>query len=144
MDLYIDALNLAANNFIDVVKDIVVSKEVYENGWNAKHIIAHIVFYHEYYVNVVKALVDKKELPLIDESLAKVNLKSANDYSKMTRNELIKRFETAHKLFVNNLIKLNSDTLIPYKKGGRIYKRDEYIEEISRHIARHTKDLVKK
>lgn len=139
-----DHINEVAREFIEIAEEVLLAKQVYEDGWNAKEIIAHIVFYHEYYASVVKAIVDKEELPLINESLAKVNTESARNYSKLSRTELIKRFKAAHELLTRKISELGELTEIPYKRGGRIYNPEEYIDEIAGHIKRHTKDLKRK
>jgi hypothetical protein len=144
MDEAIKRLNNAAAEFIRVADSVMLSKQVYELGWNAKEIIAHIVFYHEYYARVVEAIVQKQELPLINESLARVNKRSAKEESKYSREILLSRFKTAHEIFVKNLIQLDSSARIPYKENGRIYEVNGYINEITRHIMRHTKDLKRK
>jgi len=137
----IESINKSAKEFLEVAEHAMLSKEVYEDGWDAKEIIAHIVFYHQYYASVVSAIVLKKELPLIDESLAKVNLESAKEYSRFSREQLLHKFRVAHKKLIDNILLLPTDAKIPYKKAGRIYEPEEYITEIARHIARHTKDL---
>ncbi len=134
----------SANAFLDVVRTTKLLRPVYEDGWNAKEIVAHIVYYHEYYSRVVDALVKKKDLPLIDESLAVINMRCTKEYAKYSRNELYDRFKKAQRLFVKDLLLLKDDTEIPYKKGGRIYKAVDYVNEIARHIRKHTKDLTRK
>jgi len=138
------SLEDSANTFLNVVHTTKLLRPVYEDGWNAKEIIAHIVYYHEYYTRVVDALVKKKDLPLIDESLMVTNIRGAREYAKYSRNELYSRFMKAQSIFVKNLLLLKDDTEIPYKKGGRIYKAVDYVKVIDGHIRKHTKDLMRK
>ena len=138
------SLEDSANTFLNVVHTTKLLRPVYEDGWNAKEIIAHIVYYHEYYTRVVDALVKKKDLPLIDESLMVTNIRGAREYAKYSRNELYSRFMKAQSIFVKDLLLLKDDTEIPYKKGGRIYKAVDYVKVIDGHIRKHTKDLMRK
>ncbi|HAM96294.1 MAG: hypothetical protein UR96_C0010G0010 [candidate division WS6 bacterium GW2011_GWC1_36_11] len=137
-------LEESVNAFLEVVHTTKLLRPVYEDGWNAKEIIAHLVYYHEYYTRVVDALVKKKDLPLIDESLMVTNIRGAREYAKYSRNELYSRFMKAQSIFVKNLLLLKDDTEIPYKKGGRIYKAVDYVKVIDGHIRKHTKDLMRK
>ena len=137
-------IDLAASECIDTTSKVLLSKKVYEDGWNEKEIIAHIVFYHGYYSRVVKAIVEKKELPLSNESLAKVNLESAEEYSKLSREKLLQRFKASHKVLMNNISKLDKSTIIPYKAGGSVYTPETYIDVIAGHIMKHTKDLKRR
>jgi hypothetical protein len=141
MDEVVKKLNESANSFIETVSKVKLYQEVYENGWSAKQIIAHIVFYHEYYASVIRAMVKDRKLPLIDESLAVVNKRSAVEYGRLPRKELLKRFEKANGSLSKNIVQLDVNAEIPYKKGGRRYTPNEYIREITRHIEKHTKDL---
>lgn len=134
----------SANAFLEVVRTTKLLRPVYDNGWNAKEIVAHLVYYHEYYSRVVDALVKKKVLPLIDESLMVTNIRGAREYAKYSRNELYSRFKKAQRIFVKDLLLLKDNTEIPYKKGGRIYRAVDYVNEIARHIRKHTKDLTRK
>lgn len=138
------SLDIAVSEFIDTASKVLLSKKIYEDGWYAKHIIAHIVFYHEYYARVVQAIVENIELPLINESLAKVNIRSAEEYSKLSRKELLSRLKIANEILGNNIIKLDKATIIPYKKGGSTYTPESYQRVIAGHIEKHTKDLRRK
>ncbi len=133
----------SASAFLEVVRTTKLLRPVYDDGWNAKEIIAHVVYYHEYYTRVVDALVKKKELPLIDESLAVINKRCTKEYAKYSRNELYERFKKAQRLFTKDLLLLKDDTEIPYKKGGMIYKAVDYVKVIDGHIRKHTKDLTR-
>lgn len=137
-------LNDSANAFLEVVQTTKLLRPVYDDGWNAKEIIAHVVYYHEYYTRVVDALVKGKDLPLIDESLMVTNIRGAREYAKYSRDELYTRFKKAQGLFTKDLLLLKDDTEIPYKKGGMIYKAVDYVKVIDGHIRKHTKDLTRK
>lgn len=141
MQTELEQLAVAANSFREIAQITELNREVYKDGWTTKQIIAHIVFYHGYYASVCDAKSKGKELPLIDKSLGKVNQETAIEYGKLSREELMNRFDTSQKTLVRALDKLNGNTHIPYKKGGRIYTAKQYLIEITRHLIKHTKDL---
>ena len=132
----------AAADFIEIVKVIPLSKPIYKDGWNAKQIISHVIFYQTYYASIVRALVRGESLPLITESLAQVNISSARQFASSSRKRLLDAFSQAQQLFVLNIREIAPNKNIPYKKGGRVYTATRYLLEITRHLVKHTADLL--
>ncbi len=134
----------ASEDFLEVVKKVKLDEDVYKDGWNAKEIISHVIFYQKYYSSIVESIVNEQELPLIDKSLSQTNIKSAEEFQNSSRDELLIEFEKAKNLFLKCIKQIAANKQIPYKKGGRIYTAKAYTEEITRHLIKHTKDLARK
>jgi len=74
------------------------------------------VFYHGYYASVCDAKAKGTELPLIDESLARVDARTAVEYGRLSREELLAKFSQSQQTIVNAMRKLQGNSRIPYKK----------------------------
>lgn len=136
----IDDLDSAVEEFLDVCQKIKLSTPAYEDGWGVKGIIAHIVFWHEYYAQVITAYSNNRKPELL------WNLKLANDegcpkLTKRPRNELIERMRLAHSKLRENIIKLDKLDIKYYAKGSRTYTVEEYLSLIDGHIRKHSLDL---
>lgn len=140
----IEDFKVAAKDFSETIAAVELDKQVYADGWKASQIISHVIYYQEYYSRIVKALATKQELPLITESLAKINILSAKAYENASKAELISRFKKAQGIYQRNIKHIAANTKIPYKKGGRIYTAKQYTITITGHLIKHTKDLKRK
>lgn len=144
MNLENELEQLEANiiEFIETAKKVTLSKNVYTDGWNAKEIIAHIVFWHEYYVTILRAL-SRKEAPPLMEGSAEKNNQAVPIAAYHSREVLLKRLRKAQKEFNNYILKVNHLPLIPYNKTAMKRPPAEYVSVIAHHVAKHDKDLRK-
>ncbi|MCA9390169.1 hypothetical protein KC571_02090 [candidate division WWE3 bacterium] len=134
-------LDDAIEQFIKTAHHVTLSQEVYADGWSAKEIIAHLVFWHEYYVTVLKALANDEDPPLM-EGTAEKNKFAAPIAKKNSREELLNRLVKAQQKFKKYIV-LVKIPLIPYNKTAMKRPPKDYVSVIAKHVAKHEKDLHK-
>lgn len=141
MNEIIDTFVKSSEEFITTIHNTPLEKPVYNDGWNARQIMSHVIFWQEYYASVAKAVASDEKLPLIEGSLIKSNVQSGQKFSKFSKTELISRFQNASNNFIENMKFIHPRKNIPYSKGGRIYTAKEYLDVITKHLIKHTKDI---
>lgn len=129
------------DEFVNTAKRVVLLREVYKGGWNAKEIIAHVVDWHEYYVTIIKALA-KNEVPPLKKGSAHKNDAATPLAKQNSREALIKRLLFAHRQYVK-YVQLVGKARIPYTLKAKEYTPAEYVHVIAGHINRHMQDLKK-
>lgn len=108
--------------------------------WNARQVLAHLVFWHESFARTISDLGNGKKPSPLKGSLADVNQRSVLSAIHFSIPELIQKLNEAQ-LTIDLHIFNENISLIPYKQGSRPYSRKEHLEVVSDHINKHLKDL---
>lgn len=107
--------------------------------WTVKDVLCHIVFWHENYAANYQALAAGLTPPL-PEGMSTINKRGVLSLKKYSRKELITRLRSANMSLAKSIV----EKLVPqmtYSKGGRVYKTEDFLTVISRHITTHTKQV---
>lgn len=110
--------------------------------WDAKDVLGHITFWHESFARNIRDLALGRQPSPLKGKLSEVNHRSVASTKRARVPELIHRLLTAQATVETHIFDEEID-LIPYKKGSRSYSRQEHLDVVAAHIARHLKDLHK-
>ncbi len=136
---YLELFDLAVKEFIITASKIDPDFVVYKEGLTKKDIVAHVTVWHEYYAEVLTALVNKLPPRLYNKSTPLVNKIWLDKYKGVSLNTIIKNLEEANNIILKNIVKIKG--VIPYSEKGRRYIPWKYVSAIAGHIKGHTKDL---
>ncbi|HSV95097.1 MAG TPA: DinB family protein [Spirochaetia bacterium] len=109
--------------------------------WTVKEELCHIVFWHENYAAIYKALAEYKDPPL-PEGMSTINMAGVLLLRKHSIKELISRLHKANKSLYDSIV-VKKVPRMTYSKGGRTYETVDFLEMIARHINTHAKQVRK-
>lgn len=122
--------------FIDEVKKK-KSSFMATDEWTVKEVLCHIVFWHENYAANYKALADGKEPPLYDAPGYQLNYDGVTLFNRHSVPTLIRRAQKAQSILKIAILESRIPQMT-YKKNGRTYKTEEFLDMVARHIHTHT------
>lgn len=108
--------------------------------WSVKDVLCHLVFWHESYAANYRALADNKEPPLLEGPGYMLNPQGVRSLRKYSRNALIERLRDAQESLYESIMEKQVPQMT-YKKDGRVYRTDEFLSVIARHVVTHTKQV---
>jgi hypothetical protein len=108
--------------------------------WTVKDVLCHIVFWHENYAANYHALALNRPPPLLDGPGYKLNPEGVASFRNFSTPELINRLHQAQSSLYQSIV-VNKVPQMTYKKGGRIYKTEDFLKVIARHLLTHTKQV---
>ncbi|MBN8706929.1 MAG: hypothetical protein J0L62_13720 [Bacteroidetes bacterium] len=108
--------------------------------WNAKQVLAHLVFWHESFARNISDIGNEKKPSPLKGSLSEVNQRSVSSSIHFSIPELIQKLSAAQQTIEQHIFNENI-SMIPYKKGSRPYSRKEHLEVVSDHLNKHLKEL---
>lgn len=108
--------------------------------WSVKDVLCHIVFWHENYADNYRALAENENPPLLVGPGYKLNKDGVAGLRKYSRSELVKRLLKANRSLYKSIV-MKGVPKMTYKRDGHIYKTEEFLLLIARHIATHTKQV---
>lgn len=130
-----EALTAQLDQFVQTVHTKKLSLQATDE-WTVKGVLCHIVFWHEAYAANYGAMANHAA-PQIPQSPAyKLNESSVKSMKRISTDILIKRLWAAHESLRNSIV-IHTVPEMTYNSGGRVYKTDEFLEMITRHIRTH-------
>jgi|YelNatPaOPRAMG01_1025707.scaffolds.fasta_scaffold03048_2 hypothetical protein len=106
----------------------------------ARDVISHLVYQHEYYLEILKAVAAGKEPQLLEGTLKEINAEATRKFADVPIQELADRLAEIHKEFNATLKKLpNFDIEFPFKQGGRFWSVSSRLIAMESHIRNHIK-----
>jgi hypothetical protein len=108
--------------------------------WTVKDVLCHIVFWHENYAANYRALAANEAPPLFDAPGYRLNKEGVAALHKFSRDTLIKRLLKAQKSLYNCIVEKKVPQMT-YKKNGHVYKTEDFLRVIARHILTHTQQV---
>lgn len=108
--------------------------------WTVKEVLCHIVFWHENYAANYKALAENKVPPLLDGPGYKLNPEGVASLKKYSVIELIKKLNKAQNTLHFAIVEKKVPKMT-YKQDGHIYKTENFLKMIARHVVTHTKQV---
>ena len=119
------------------------SKIIYTD-WTAKDVLAHIVMWHESFVNTITAIINETEPELLKGLLYEINDRGVKEFRQYSVEALSKKLANAQEI-IRNTIHHKKIALIPYRKNSkRKYTTEEHLEIVYKHIQGHYNDIIKK
>ena len=107
--------------------------------WTVKDVLCHIVFWHENYAVNYKALANHGEPPL-PEGMSTINTAGVLSLRQYSIKDLIKRLQRANDSLYESIVEKKIPRMT-YSRGGRIYKTEDFLIMISKHIKTHAKQI---
>lgn len=107
--------------------------------WSVKDELCHITFWHENYAANYEAMA-KHEAPPLPEGMSTINIAGVQSINKLPIKELVRRLREANKSLYQSIV-VKKVPRMTYSKGGRIYKTEEFLEMIAKHINNHAKQV---
>lgn len=132
-------LDLAVQTFCEVCRQADPDKQVYDL-WKVKDIVAHVTFWHEYYVRNLSSVESGGEKYLLKDTYTDINRRMQLEKSKFSITQLLDQLVDAHNKF-NALVSRGKAKVMTYKEGSRDYTVPEPITSVEAHIRNHTKDI---
>jgi hypothetical protein len=109
--------------------------------WTVKEVLCHIVFWHSNYAANYKALVLKKEPPLLDGPGYKLNEDGVKCLSRYSVASLIKKLYSDQASLYQSIV-IHKIPKMTYKKStNRVYTTHEFLHLIERHFLTHAKQV---
>jgi hypothetical protein len=134
LDLVFETLIQAVNK--QNLDNIAASK------WTVKDVLCHVVFWHRYYAQQYSDLAHSKKPFIFPSRGGSIRNQSGVDSLKHeSKNQLIKMLLEAQKVL--SLSILENNILKMHYTDRRVYETGEFLEIITRHIKRHTEQIVK-
>lgn len=141
-EILLKQLNETISQLFDVYKNMANSEIAVYEGWTAKDILGHIVFWHESFARNVRDIVnDIKPTPLKGK-YSDLNQRCFDEMRQKTVEEITQRLEAAHRVIRENILNPKL-VLIPYKKGSRDYTPEEHLDIVNEHIKEHLSGIRK-
>ena len=135
----LNALQQSIEQFIDEIRHKKLTQRA-TDAWSVKDELCHIVFWHENYAANYQALALHQEPDLLDGPGYKLNADSVVALHKYSIKTLIQRLEAAQRELREAILSHNI-LQMTYKKGGRIYKTEDFLDMVTHHINTHTKQV---
>lgn len=141
-EILLKQLNETVSQLFDAYQNMGNPEIIIYEGWTAKDILGHIVFWHESFARNVRDIVnDTKPTPLKGK-YSDLTQRCFDEMSTKTVEEIIMKLEAAHRVIQENILDPKL-VLIPYKKGSRDYTPDEHLDIVNEHIKEHLSDIRK-
>lgn len=107
------------------------------------HDLRHMAFWHAYYAGTVTALAAAGAPDVLRGTYKAINRQAQLDYARHDEEALLAMIAKAQERLLATVPGLSADQMIPYKKGSRDYRRDDYVETVAGHFDMHTRYLDK-
>ncbi|MEW6716391.1 MAG: hypothetical protein AB1345_02640 [Chloroflexota bacterium] len=115
-----------------------------EQDWGPREVLAHIVYYHELFVNLVEARLSKKEFPPPEGSFRELNAAAVSASRGISPSILVDRLKKANARLVELYQRHNpEDIILEIKAGAKPRRLAELVPEVEAHIRNHLKKLQK-
>lgn len=105
--------------------------------WTVKEVLCHLVFWHENYAANYQALANGTKPPILDGPGYKLNPDGVASLKKYSVDRLSKRLRAAQNSLYTSIVEKKVPQMT-YKKDGRVYKTEEFLRLIARHVHTHT------
>lgn len=109
--------------------------------WNLQDMLAHIVAWHESFAHNLSLLADGKPAEPPRGTLRDVNREGVLSLRGIEIPRLLRRLRKAQRIIEEHIYD-DSITLIPYRKPGTSYTRQQHLDVVCGHIHQHFWELV--
>lgn len=115
-----------------------------EQDWGPKEVLAHLVYHHELYVNLVEAFLAGTLMEPPKGTFRELNAQAVAASRGIPPSELVDRFQKANQRLVEMYKHHNpSEITVEIKAGARLRTLAELVPEVEAHIRNHLKKLHK-
>lgn len=112
--------------------------------WGPKEVLIHIVFWHEQYCKILRALSLGEKPAMLTGSFIQLNALAIEQNKHETTENLLSRLNIAEKELEGLYKKFNAKELkIAFKDGGKLRTLEEAIVRVTQHINSHHRQLLK-
>ncbi|HEY2916029.1 MAG TPA: DinB family protein [Candidatus Limnocylindrales bacterium] len=119
-----------------------------ESGWTPRQIVAHILWWHERYINVLSAAIDGRQPPALPGTLDDINVRGVEAYGDRSVEELTRALETKQDVLESltsvlyELPRLERDAVvIVTRDGGTPVGLDGFVGRVTGHLHGHARDI---
>ncbi|OGO33300.1 MAG: hypothetical protein A2Z16_11455 [Chloroflexi bacterium RBG_16_54_18] len=115
-----------------------------EQDWGPKEVLAHLVYHHELYVNLVEAFLAGAPVLPPKVCFRDLNAEAVAASRGITPAELANRLQKANQLFVKFYQQYNPNEItVEIKAGAKLRTLAELVPEVEAHIRKHLEKLAK-
>lgn len=141
-EFYLQQLDETVVQLIDLYQSLPNPVAMVYELWTAKDVLAHLTFWHESFARNVDDLVNGRSPTPLKGRFIDLNHGGVDAMKSLSLAQVMSRFEAAHQIIRSSILDPGL-TLIPYKKGSRIYVPEEHLDIVSKHICMHLQDVTK-
>jgi hypothetical protein len=113
-----------------------------EQPWGPREVLAHLVYWHELYVEQVEALRGGPPAELPEGRFSDLNALAVAQSRGAPLDEMLRRFREANERLVI-AITASPDLAIQLKRGSKVWPLEALIPNVGSHIRNHLKLLKK-
>lgn len=110
--------------------------------WTVKEVLCHIVFWHTNYAANYNALSHHQTPPLLDGPGYKLNDDGVDYFKRFSVEELVGTLRNAQESLRESIV-IKKVPKMTYKQEGRVYKTEEFLHLIERHLSTHAGHVKK-
>ncbi len=120
------------------------ARDLRARSWGPREVLAHLVFWHEYYCAQSRAALAGKASPLPAGRFAEINARAVEKYRALAPRALAARFRSANRRLCR-LAAANGPRGIAFrlKEDSQIWKLSDLIPAVEAHIRNHRIKLGK-
>ena len=113
-----------------------------EQDWGPKEVLAHLVYHHELYVNLVEAFLAGTLMEPPKGTFRELNAQAVAASREIPPSELVDRFQKANERLVELYQRHDPrEITVEIKAGAKLRTLAELVPEVEAHIRNHLKKL---
>lgn len=121
---------------------ITVDDNLYDGFQTAREVLSHLVFWHQEYVTIIRAILSDQNPELKQGTFDELNAAAACQFERNSMGQMSRQLVLLQKSLVKLLFDLPEWSItFPVKQGGRRKSVTERVPAIESHVANHLKRL---
>lgn len=138
----IERLTLAIDSFISYIRSLPEGKlqASPSTSWEAREVLVHLVFWHEQYASIIKAILSGKKPELLIGTFKELNAYAVEKNRTESISTLLKRLAEAQKdleRLTNKAATKNIRLQLSFREGSKMWQFEEALDKIEKHIRGH-------